>query len=105
MPFRHRTAPGSLAKSAIVRLPLERLALRRARLSAQVCVCVSSGAIIPERAPASIDMLQTVIALPSRARLWSAAVLDRMTGAAGDADLPDDREDEVLRRDAGADRS
>ncbi len=58
---------------------------------------VSSGAIRPARAPASIDMLQTVMR-PSidSARIAVAGVLDDVAGAAGGADLADDRQDHVL---------
>ena len=63
---------------------------------------VSSGAISPARAPASIDMLQIVIRAFHRQRAdRRAAVLDDVAGAAADADPADDREDDVLRGDAG----
>ena len=46
---------------------------------------------MPARAPASIDMLQTVMrSSMSSARIVVAAVLDDVAGAAGDADLADD---------------
>ena len=63
----------------------------------------SSGAIMPARAPASIDMLQIVMRPFDRKRLDRlAGVLDRMTGGAGGADLADRAEDQVLRGDAEA---
>ena len=58
---------------------------------------VSSGAIRPARAPASIDMLQTVMRPAiDRPRITLAGILDHVAGAAGGADLADDREDHVL---------
>ena len=59
---------------------------------------MSSAAIRPARAPASIAMLQTVIRRFHRQRAdRRAAELDRVPGAAGGADAPDDREHHVLR--------
>ena len=56
---------------------------------------------MPARAPASIDMLQTVMrSSMSSAAMVVAAVLDDVAGAAGDADPADDREDQVLGGDA-----
>ena len=59
----------------------------------------SSGAIIPARAPASIDMLQIVMR-PSieSASTARAGVLDHVALAAGDADLADRGQHHVLRR-------
>ncbi len=49
---------------------------------------VSSGAIMPARAPASMDMLQTVMRSSiDSARIVDAAIFQHMAGAAGDADL------------------
>jgi len=63
---------------------------------------VSSGAIIPARAPASIDMLQTVIRCSiDSPRIAGPALLDHVTGPAPHADLRDDPQDEVLRRHPG----
>ena len=67
---------------------------------------VSSGATMPARAPASIDMLQIVMR-PSidSARMALPAVLEHVALAAAGADLRDDREDDVLRGDAGPERA
>ena len=67
---------------------------------------MSSGAIMPARAPASIDMLQTVMR-PSidSAADRVAAVLDDVALAAAGADLRDDGEDEVLGGDAVGQRA
>ena len=62
---------------------------------------VSSGAIMPARAPASIDMLQTVMrSSMDSARMAGPAVLDDVAGGAADADLRDQGQDDVLGRDA-----
>ena len=62
---------------------------------------VSSGAIMPARAPHSMLMLQTVMR-PSMDMLLEhrAAVLDHVALAAAGAGLGDDGEDDVLRGDA-----
>ena len=61
---------------------------------------MSSGAIIPARAPASIDMLQIVIRFSiERPRIAGAGVLEHVTDAAGHAEPADRAEDHVLRRD------
>ena len=59
---------------------------------------LSSGAIMPARAPASIDMLHTVMrpSMVSRGD-GRAGVLDDVPGAAEDADLRNDGQDHVLR--------
>jgi hypothetical protein len=58
---------------------------------------------MPARAPASIDMLQMVIrSSMSSARMALAHVLDDVAGRAADADLRDEREDDVLGADARA---
>ena len=71
----------------------ERAALARRRSSSRRLP------ISPARAPASIAMLQTVMR-PSMlsARIARAGELDRVAGAAGGADLADDRQHDVLRR-------
>ena len=62
---------------------------------------VSSGAIIPARPPASMDMLQTVMrASIGSARIAGAGVLDDVADGAGRADAADDGEDQVLGADA-----
>ena len=64
---------------------------------------MSSGATSPARAPASIDMLHTVMrpSIESDADRRAAVLDDRADAAAG-ADAGDDREDDVLGGDAGA---
>ena len=64
---------------------------------------MSSGAIMPARAPASIDMLQIVMR-PSidSASIGAPGVLDRVADRARGADLADRPEDQVLGRDAEA---
>ena len=63
----------------------------------------SSGATIPARAPASIDMLQTVMRSSiDIARIAEPGVLDGVADAAAGADRRDDREDHVLGGHAGA---
>ena len=58
---------------------------------------------MPARAPASIAMLQTVMRPSMRsARIGGAGELDRVAGAAGGADLADDRQHDVLRAAARA---
>ena len=55
---------------------------------------VSSGAIMPARAPASMDMLQTVMRASMAERADGLArVLDDVAGAAADAQASDDGED------------
>ena len=67
---------------------------------------VSSGATMPARAPASIDMLQTVMRSSiDIAAMAAARVLDHVAGAAAGADRRDDREDHVLGGDARAARA
>ena len=77
------------------RVPLR--ALRRERPAGEVGNVVSSGATMPARAPASIDMLQTVSrsSIDTRA-IAGAGILDDVADRAGGADLRDDREDHVL---------
>jgi hypothetical protein len=60
---------------------------------------VWSGAIMPARAPASIDMLQIVIRDSIDSARWRAAVFDDVALAAAGADLGDHGEDDVLGRD------
>ena len=56
---------------------------------------------MPARAPASMDMLQMVMRSSiDSASMARAAILEHVPGAAGDADLADDGEDQVLRGDA-----
>ena len=76
--------------------------LGRAVRPSRYAKVVSSGAIIPARAPPSMDMLQTVIR-PSidSARMAVAAVLDDRADAAADAERPDDAEHQVLGGAAG----
>ena len=62
---------------------------------------MSSGATMPARAPASIDMLQTVSRSSMRHRAdRRPGVLDDVADRAAGADLRDDREDHVLGADA-----
>ena len=57
---------------------------------------------MPARAPASIDMLQTVMRSSiDSALIGAAAVLDDVTRAAADADRADDLQDQVLGGDVG----
>ena len=58
---------------------------------------------MPARAPPSIDMLQTVMR-PSmeRSRIASPRILDHMALAAGDANLSDDRQNDILGGNAGS---
>jgi hypothetical protein len=63
---------------------------------------VASGAIMPARAPASMDMLQMVMRSSiDIAGMALAAKLEHVAGAARDADPADDGEDQVLGGDAG----
>ena len=62
---------------------------------------VSSGAIMPARAPPSMVMLHMVMRRVHGERADGfAGIFEDVAGAAGDADLADEREDDVLRRDA-----
>ena len=79
------------------------LALRRVRAAlAGSAKVVSSGATMPARAPASMDMLQTVMRSSMvMAAIDRARVLDGVPDAAARADRGDDGEDHVLGGDAG----
>ena len=64
---------------------------------------VSSGAIMPARAPASIDMLQTVIRSSiEKPRITLPVYSMHVAGAAVGADLADQIQNHVLGRDAAA---
>ena len=98
------------AGSARQRCERARPSRRRCGASGRPCRysnVVSSGAIMPARAPASIDMLQTVM----RSSIDSAAIARprysmHVAGAAARCrSVPMMREDQVLRGDAAAERA
>ncbi len=67
---------------------------------------VSSGAIMPALAPASMDMLHTVIRLFHRQPSDRVArVLDDVPRGAGRANPADEPEDQIFGRDAGSERA
>ena len=57
---------------------------------------ISSGAIMPARAPPSMDMLQMVMRSSMESPDGLAGVLEDMLGPAAHADLGDQRQDDVL---------
>ena len=67
---------------------------------------VSSGAIMPARAPPSMDILHTVMRSSiDSARIAGPRVFKYAAGAAADADARDERQDDVLGGDARAQRA
>ena len=76
-------------------LPRPRLAARTGR-PARYSKVVSSGAIIPARAPASIDILQTVMRSSMSGADGCAGVFEHVPGAAAHADLGDQRQDDIF---------
>ena len=98
---RARIALRESRQRATARVPVRALRARAACPSRYANV-VSSGAIMPARAPASMDMLQIGHALVHRERAdGRAAVFEHMARAAGYAHLADDGEDQILRGDPG----
>ena len=97
------SAPASLSSSAQRATPSPSPA-RRARAGglASTRYVVASGAIMPARAPASMDILHTVMRSSiESARMVEPRYSNTWPVPPGDADLADDGEDQVLGRDSG----